>query len=209
MLYPHDTIEDATKYQRKCIFCHSRLNISLAGLPKRSKDSNFKSKYGIRKKRFDFSFEHYSALGDLKADGWVDAANNFLVFDKPLSSDYLSPEDVFVSAVKIFNDFWLRVQCYCPNRKCDRKYQFNTNTFHIHNISCSPDKKCLIPKIYLLGETFVVGQYFVMNNLTTLKTEIYSTENMDAQPIILDPIDFSHLSAERLLNKIKTIITFS
>lgn len=209
MLYPHDTIEDVTKYQRKCIFCHSRLNISLTGFPERWKDSNFKSKYSIRKKRFDFSFEHYSALGNFKADGWVDAANNFLVFDKPLSSDYLSSEDAFVSAVKIFNDFWLHIRCYCPSRKCERKYQFNTNTFHIHNIGHPPDRKCLIPQVHLIGETFVAGHYFVMNNLKTLKTEIYSTENIDAQPIILDAIDFSNLPADRLLNKIKTIVAFS
>jgi hypothetical protein len=208
----YHNIDQLIKYRDKCIFCQTKLKTILTN------HINFKNVPTLSSKfkadQFEFSLTYNAANMDFQVDLRLDAVNNFLVFDKPIVSEHYEKGlceyfHVFEQVIRTFNDLRIHTETYCPSRKCGLKYYFSSINFYIWNATELPDKKCLIPHIQLSDECFNVGNYWVQNTIYDDKTNIYSTKHPDKDPIIQDLIDFSSLDKDKLLNKIKMLITFS
>ena len=100
-----------------------------------------------------------------------------------------------------FNNYSAHVQVSCDNKKCDTNYYYiSTNMQIINNIVNGVD---------LSWESFNFKDSWVQNDWIEKKTKIFSTDNPEINPIVIDLIDFNSMPTEKLYNRIKTIIAFS
>lgn len=187
-----DSIQEFTKFKTKCAFCNNDLKVILrdwGGIPivnaKYIDDS------------FNFHIKYNSISSNIDCDATLNCSNNVLIF-----SDITAAEDY-----KLYNftAMGLHVELYCPKRVCGLKYYISTDKLELLNIQDGIGK---LKPIKLYMECFNLNKIWIQNNFQQSRTNIFSVNNPDADPIRMAMLDFRALDKEKLFNKIRTQVNF-
>lgn len=213
MLSKYDTIDKIIKYRDSCVFCGSKLRVSLTNsISFKDCLSTLNSNY--KNGSFNFKIIYNSATSNLKAEAKIDAFKNILIFDKPIQSTYgdadkASQMKLCRQAAWVFDKLAAHIESYCPNQKCGLNYHFWSNMFNVINTGDTNFTQYLIAPIHLFVECFTTDGFFVQNDLTRNKTNIYSVSDDKKNPVTMDLISFDMLDKDKISNKIKMITIFS
>lgn len=213
MLGSYDTIDKIIKYRDNCVFCGSKLRTSLTNsISFKDCLSTLNSNY--KNGEFNFKIIYNSATSNLKAEAKVDATKNLLIFDKPIQGAYSDQSKSIQmrlcrQAAWVFDKLAAHIESYCPNQKCGLNYHFWSNMFNVINTGDSNFTEYLIAPVYLSTECFTIDGFFVQNDLTRNKTNIYSISGVEKNPVVADLIPFDTLDKDKISSKIKMITIFS
>lgn len=203
----HSTIHDVIKYRENCVFCNSKLKTILtSSLSFSSWLSSLRVKY--QNNEFNFKLKYNSATIDLTADARIDAVNNFLFFDKLLQSPY-PEEKLQQQAAWVFNSIAAHTESFCPSRRCGLNYYFSSNFFTLVDNFDAKTNQYTIAPVFLDRECINIKGFWVQNDLVKNKTNIYYTNDTSSEPITIDLINFDNLTKDKIINKIKMVVTFS
>ena len=199
-------ILEFTKLKNKCLFCDGALRASLTNyINPRESESLPVLDATIDSSWVSFRINHTTQSYDIKADGVIDITNNKLVFGLPPDSDMpLLDQHV---AKQAFVELCPCVVLACNNRKCKYKYSISTTRLdakRLFNMNAWE-----IQPLKLLFESFRTGNSTVLNDWIFESTQIYSRLNEDAEPLRVGFINFETMDKEKLINRIKTLVTFS
>jgi hypothetical protein len=203
-----DTMFDFTKLKDKCLFCGGKLRVSLTnyigsrynGLPVLNAT--------IESGRFVFNIKHTTQSYHVEANGVIDILNNKLVFDIPKGSD--TPHIDERVAKQALDDLRPHIELSCDNRKCKSHYHLSSTTLDIKRSNFNDNIfTWVISPLKLFIEGFKTHNFDVQSDQLTGHTYIFSNTNENADPIIVPIIDFDTMGADKLLNRISTIATFS
>jgi hypothetical protein len=199
-------ILEFTKLRDKCFFCEGPLRASLTNyINPRDSGSLPVLDATISSGRFSFQVNHTTQSYDIKADGVIDITNNKLVFVLPADSE-MPFLDQHV-AKQAFVELRPHIQLACNNRKC--KYKYALSSWGLDAKRPSDISAWEIQPLKLFYETFRSGNLIVQNDWLIETTYIYSRLNTEADPIRPGFIDFEAMGKEKLLTRIRTLVTFS
>ena len=199
------TIKDFLSVKGRCIFCQTALRKVLTNFIGIGKDGipvlNTQIENDIINFNVDWTTDYYS----IAAKGQLDINTNVLTFTSDKEDATFLVADV--RPLDAFSKMKPHMELYCPNKKCKMKYTISSDVFVFTN-SNSPGSSWKINTPSVWMETFIIGNLWVQNDWVYSKTNIYSRNNPDANPITVDLIDFESMSKEKLLTRIKTLVTF-
>jgi hypothetical protein len=189
-----------------CVFCRSKLKVVLTNFIKEPNGIPV-LKAKVANEQFNFNIKHTTESYQIEADATIDIITNALQFK------LISPIDLeqyaldYMVAKTAFENLKPHIELYCPNKKCKLKYHICSNIFAMY----AGDKvgTFIIKPLSLYMESFVVDKLWVQNDWTNNSTNIYSIDKANADPIRTSFIDLESMSKEKILTRIKTLVTFS
>lgn len=194
-----ETIQEFTKFRETCFFCQGELRVKLSsfcGNPPRISAP-------LKSNELSFKLSHVTQEYELEAKGVVDIRTNALVFqtggETPTIDNNL--------ALEIFENQRPAIELYCPNRRC--KYQYHVCTSPLRCAGVKGDKAWKVKHPRLWFEAYVEKNIVVHNDHLLGKTMIYVRNNEFAEPITIPILDWEAMGKDKLLNRIKTLVTFS
>jgi hypothetical protein len=202
------TLQDFVYLQDKCIFCQSPLKIELTnGLqvdsirlpdicaPLKNNQFTFKLKYDGERLHFDvgvcinlinnkFSFFYYG----------LDIATHKEVADALMS---LSPQ----------------IELLCQNKECHSNYCLRSKSLEIDG-NANLKLTCLAMEMFSLSHWQVCNYYPPIYGLDStlifsIESYLYDRYTNFSNAIKCDRIDFESMPPEKLVNRLRTIVTFS
>jgi len=196
-----ETIKEFTKFKETCFFCHSRLTSRLTSFTKSIPILNAP----LVNERYSFKLTRVTAEYSLEAQGVVDIKSNALVF---LVTDSDTPGVDQKLAFEAFVDLHPYVELYCPNIKCKYKYHICSEVLHTKYLGKKIDSWMITgPNLYYEG--FIDRDLVIHNNFTHENTAIYSRHHENADPITTPMLDWEAMGKDKLLTRIRTLVTFS
>lgn len=200
-------IDEFFAIKDRCVFCKSKL---------KSQFRNFSVMHDdipvvVAKKvddKFCFRIQYVSQGGSLDADVEINTGNNIINFFIPnkLEPDPRVQDFWFVK--NIFEGFGPHIELYCNNKECKRKYYIASDVFKCEPmIPESNQFKLSRPQLYM--ESFSVNKFWVQNDWLFNSTNIYVRDNPDLGPIRVKLMDLESMDEEKLLTRIRTLVTFS
>ena len=110
-------------------------------------------------------------------------------------------------AIDIFEDMKPHIELYCPSKTCKMKYALQSDWFRCNRHM--NDASYYIRSFRLYIESFVVDNLLIHNDWLDQETLIYSKNNTRIDPIKTDILDLESMSKEKVITRIKTLVTFS
>lgn len=194
-----ETVQEFTKFKEACFFCQEKLKVKLSSFHGNPPRINAPLKNG----ELSFKLSHVTQEYELEAKGVLDIRTNALVFrtggDTPSIDNNL--------ALEIFENQRPTIELYCTNSKC--KYQYHICTSPLRCISAAKEKPWAVKHPRLWFEGYVEKNIVVHNDHLLGKTMIYVRNNEFADPITIPILDWEAMGKDKLLNRIKTLVTFS
>lgn len=190
-----------------CVFCHTKLKVVLTNFIKEPNGIPV-LKAKIVDEHINFNIKHTTETYQIDADADIDIATNALEFKliSPVNLEQYALD--YMVAKTAFENLKPHVELYCPNKKCKMKYHLCSNIFtmigagrHLGSFTIKP--------LSLYMESFVVDKLWVQNDWTNSSTNIYSIANSNADPIRTSIIDLESMNKEKIITRIKTLVTFS
>ena len=193
----YDTLEDFINIRKNCIFCGGSLTPIMTNLdgskgipdicaPLHGDKFQFKLKYDGERCNFDVNISI-----DIKS-------NRFSFFYYGASS--ATHNDV----VRVFMGINPYIELTCSNDDCEFGYYLHSDTVRLN-------AEHYVKSLPLLWEAFELGDWWVCNHYDSHypSTQVFSRNNPDSLPLAIPRIDFETTSQDKLIQKIKTFVTFS
>ena len=154
----------------------------------------------------------------VKATGIIDVTNNNLTFkvlseEPPGSFKYRTEENIFLYfgekfAEQAFSRLSPHIQIYCPNKKCKLNYYLSGDIIRCQRNYANSAWQ--VKPFLLFQETFSTETLWVQNDWIHLHTNIYPLHGSPhAEPIKVPLMDFKTIEKQKLLTRVKTLVTFS
>jgi hypothetical protein len=202
-----ESIEDFLKFKDRCPFCSSELKVSLANFVLAPNTIPF-LKCRLIDNKFEFSLKHTSHSFELAADVSINSQNNIVTFAlttpvvlEQYATDYMMAKTVFES-MKPY------IELYCSSRKCKMKYRLCSDIFACLKIEGVYSSFKIRPfPVYM--ESFVIEDFWIQNDWTTGLTNIYNKLKTECEPIRTNIINLETMGKDKIINRIKTLVTFS
>lgn len=211
-----ENIRDFVQIKQHCIFCKTPLRSILTNFEGFGKNGIPLLNAPIGHDKIDFNVSKTTATYSIQADGAIDIRTNALVFDvtAPYNIPYLAPggdvREAEPTACDVFLDMKPYVQIYCPSKSCNMDYAISSGVFTLQRVHHkSKNFSWMIKEFNLWMETFTSGSLWVQNDWMHNSTNIYSRNNPDADAISVPLIDFESMNKDKLITRIKTLVTFS
>ncbi len=201
-----DTIADFVKCKEKCVFCNTPLRAVITNYVGVSGQGIPIINAPLKESKFEFKIKHTTPSFEVKADVFVFIERNTLIFDNFSDSDTPKVDERLVK--QVFEDFGPHFELYCPSKKCGLGYFIASWPIKLkknHPVT----GMWYVEPFSMFTENVRVGSYVVANNWETKQSCIYSRKNIDAKPIIVPMVDFATMGKEKLITRIKTLVTFS
>jgi hypothetical protein len=203
MIEYYPNINSFCKIKENCIFCNLPLQPILRNYTNgpENKIPTLFSK--LKDNFFNFKINYCSHSILIKSDGNINSLTNIINFyNTKFDTDYgYSEEEALGFAFYSLNP---HIELSCQNSQCKYNYYLSSTTFGV----ARDIDKLKVPSISLAQEAFTLDNYFISNALYG-KTNIYSVKDFNKSPIEINRIAFDSLGKERLLNRIRTAISFS
>ncbi len=203
------SVEEFFGVKERCVFCQSKLKIVFINFS-RSVDNIPIIKAKVRENKFSFNLKHVSDSFELDVKTEIDIKTNVLKFscteeNDPWKLDLEKDKDRQRLAQQVFENLGPHVELYCPNRKCKMKYHICSDIFKLMR----DEDQLKIKSIRLYMESFVLPKLWIQNDWIFSSTNIYSTVNLDADPLRTPLLDLESLGKIKIINRINTLVTFS
>lgn len=188
------------------MFCQKSLRVCLSNyLNPRANDTLPVIDATMQNNRFDFEIRHTTALYDIKAEAMVDASTNSLVYLVPTDAETPGLDQHVVN--QALKELRPHIELLCNNAKC--KHRYSLSSYTLTSQRRNDVNAWTIGPVKLFLETFRSGKYIVQNDWIKGDTSIYLYDNDAVEPIKTPIIDFEEMGKDRLLNRIRTLVTFS
>ena len=196
------TISDFIKVGSVCFFCDKPLRVRLTsfieGIPRLNAP--------LENNEFSFKLQRVTQDYTLEATGLSDIKTNALVFI--LDNETVTPSLDQRVVKESFEDLLPTIELYCSNSKCKHKYHICSTPLKCNYLGSKVDSWIVKPlKIWYEG--FVERSHVVHNDYLIGDTLIYSRNNEDATPITTSMLDWQAMGKEKLLTRIRTLVTFT
>jgi hypothetical protein len=196
-----ETIAGFSKAKESCPFCKTPLSFQL---------TNYIGAFGglpilkepLQNDRFLFKIEKRA----VKSDVCLLTGSNTLMFDNFTNGELPNIDEHLVK--KAFDEYSPYLELYCPNEKCDLGYSICTHPLAVRKKHPVMGMFYVDP-IKVFAESIHFDSYVVVNCWEKDTTKIYSSTNEEAKPIVLPALDFTAMGKERLINRIRILVTFS
>lgn len=200
-----ETIAGFSKAKESCPFCKTPLYLQLSnyigttdGLPV--------FREPLQNDRFLFKINKQLPSQVVKADVCLLTDSNTLMFDNFTNGEYPGIDEQLLK--RTFDAHSPYLELYCPNGTCELDYSICS-----HPLSFRKKHPVMgmfhVDPIKVFAEVINFDSYVVTNNWDQNTTKIYSSKNEEAAPIVLPAIDFANMGKERLINRIRIMVTFS
>ena len=203
-----NTIEDFVKCKETCVFCNTPLKVVVTNYVGVSGQGIPIINAPLKNDRFEFKIKHTTASFEVKADVFIFIQNNTLIFDNFNNFNSQTPSVDERLVKQVFEDYGPHFELYCPSKKCGLGYFLAGWPLKIKK-NHPVEGMWYIEPFSMFTENVRVGSYVVANNWETKLSSIYSRKNIDAKPIVVPMVDFSTMNKEKLITRIKTLVTFS
>lgn len=208
-------IEEFFGVKEQCVFCQSKLKIIFINFSRAADDIPI-IKAKVKDGKFCFNMKHVTNSFELDAEIELDIKTNVLKFFIPnmKEADFTKVLDYWV-AQQVFENLGPHVELYCSNRKCKMKYHICTDTFKLtrqglpEELATENSNAFKIKYVRLYMESFVLSQLWVQNDWLYNSTNIFPKNNPNAEPIKTGLLDLESMSTDKIINRIKTLVTFS
>jgi hypothetical protein len=201
-LYP--AIIDFLKCRESCFFCGSRLKCRLSNFIGIGDNTLPIINAPLKDSKFLFDISYTSPTFTIKAEGAIDSRTNAMIFImKSFDTGTPNLDETFVK--QVFIDMKPHIQLYCPKKKCPYQYTVASNFFHAGTIKHG----WLILPFKMYYESFVLGNLWIQNDYANNCTNIHSRSKEQADPLIVPLQDFELMGKDKLVNRIRTLVTFS
>lgn len=202
-----DNIDEFFTVKEQCAFCKSKLKTQFRNFSMMHDDIPVvvaEEKDG----KFCFSMSYISHSITVDADVEIITKDNFINLYVP-SKEKLDPKVKDYWVVKqVFENFGPHIELYCANKKCKRKYCIASDVFKCDvSVPESNQSKLSNPRLYM--ESFVVDKHWVQNDFIFKSTNIYSKDDPDLPPIRAKLLDLETMDEEKILTRVRTLVTFS
>lgn len=214
-----DCIKDFTTIKEKCIFCDTPLIFVLTNWFGVNKPGLPLINSSLKNDCFNFKFKYNSPSANINTEGSLNVITNIVTFRDPSKFPLTVSNPVDVMA-NVLGSLHPHVELQCNNRKCKMNYYVSSDAFafHIHRMnpendeSFNPDTDTVFVKPFpLLMECFTIKNLWIQTNYID-KTTMIAILDEGATPdksVIVPQLNFDNLSKEKIINKVKTMVTFS
>jgi hypothetical protein len=201
----YGTIQDFIKIKEQCIFCFQPLSPILTNLFGHRAPSIPEIVSHLYNNQFQFRLKYDGDFSDFDVSATINIEDNRFSY---YHGGYSNIRDGAVGDV--FTSMKPYVELVCENKECKMGYYLQSEFLWV-------ERDNSIRSVGILSEAFVLDQWWISNNYNNLTpytcTSIFSrTHKIVGQanpPVICPRIDFEAISKEKLINKIRTIVTFS
>lgn len=201
-LYP--AIIDFLKCRESCFFCGARLKCRLSSFIGVGDNTLPIINAPLKDNKFVFNISHTAPTFSIKAEGAIDIKTNAMIFImKSFDTETPRLDESFIK--QVFVDMKPHIQLYCPKKKCPYQYTVASSVFHAGTIKHG----WLILPFKIYYESFVLGNLWVQNDYANNCTNIHSRSKEQADPLIVPLQDFELMGKDKLVNRIRTLVTFS
>lgn len=205
-----DSILDFVGLRDRCLFCDRPLRVSLTNYlnPRENGLLPMLDSDLFENNKFFFRIKHTTENYDIKADGTLDIVNNILSFKEALGSH--TPAIDQYMAQQAFTGMQPYIALSCNNYSCKNRYSLSSYSLSVmESYPNVPAHQWIISPLKLFLESFRVGHLIVQNNWISQTTHIHSFINENTVPLKVPFMDFESMDKEKLLTRVKTLVTFS
>ena len=191
-----DYIIDFTGNEYRCIFCQRIMHPILTNFI--GLKDEFRSK--IVDEQFIFKLQptyKYSKIGN-KFECKLDMKSSVLSYD--INFDAARVQD-------IFSDLSPHIETLCQHPYCRRKYNYYISSEVLP--SRVDNNKVIISPFLLYMQSFTFNNFWIQNNWISKELCIYHREKIDIAPLRYRVTNFENMSSKKIINKIKTLVSFS
>ncbi len=204
-----ETVKDFLSVKERCPFCNSKLKPIFINFSRQRDVPRIKSE--INGDEFSFVFTDTTTSHDIRVLICIDMANNRMKIS-PLPHDTVFDSKFSWLIISTFENLGPHMELYCSKKNCKMKYCLFSTFFKcsadITDIT-SDERVYKIKPFELLMESFSTPRLWVQNDWVGNQTSIYSNSNLTADPIKTEMLDIEALGKEKVLTRIKTLVTFS
>jgi len=195
-------IADFIKIKEYCAFCHSKLNVSLTSFNLGPfQIPLFYAK--LKDNQFNFTLNQTTKMFSLSAKINLNI-NSKITFTIP---DYTEDFD-YVLIKTCFADHKPHLELYCSNKICKMRYVLSSDLLHCSNYFDELNYDTIKPfNVYM--ESFIVDKMWIQNDWINSTTNIYVKNNMEIEPLKTKILDLNKMNKEKVINRIRNIVTFT
>lgn len=201
-----ENIKDFLSIKERCPFCNGKLKSIFINFS-RQPNNIPRIKSEIDGDELSFVFTDVTAHHKIHVSIQIDMATNMMKIS-PLSDDNVFDTNYFWLIESTFENLGPHMELYCPKKKC-MKYCLVSNTFKADCKEKPPGLLYKIKPVYLFYESFSTPNLWIQNEWSHARTNIYSKSNLDIEPLRTKLLDIEALGAEKVLTRVKTLVTFS
>jgi hypothetical protein len=202
-----DNIETFINLKEKCPFCQNKLKPSLTNFVMAA-DTIPLIKCRLQGEEFYFNIKHTSHSFQITAQATVNIKTNILQLQltTPVVMEQYATD--YIMAKSVFENMKPYVELYCSSRRCKMKYHMCSDIFICLKREDSYSSFYIKPfSAYM--ESFVTGDYWVQNDWINNSANIYNRNKTDSDPIRTHILNIESMGKEKVINRIKTLVTFS
>ena len=202
-----DNIDAFISHKDKCPFCQNKLRAALTNFVM-SADTIPIIKCRIDNGQFHFNIKHTSHSFHISAEASINTQDNILQLQITTHIVLEQFAKDYIMAKSVFENMKPYIELYCPSRKCKMKYRMCSDIFVCLKIEGKYSSFKIKPfPVYM--ESFVTGDWWVHNDWINESTSIYNRNKTDSEPIRTGIINLESMGKEKVINRIKTLVTFS
>lgn len=201
-----DTIIEFVKSREHCVFCKTPLRTVITNYVGVSGQGIPIINAPLKDDRFEFQIKHTTPDFDAKANVVILTSQNTLFFDNFTNGEFPAIDEHLIR--RVFEDYGSHFELYCPSKKCGLSYYLAGWPIKLKKNHPVAGMWHIEP-FGMFTESIRVGSYVVANDWSLQLSCIYSRKNIEAKPILVPMVDFSTMSKEKLITRIKTLVTFS
>jgi hypothetical protein len=199
------SIADFICCRKSCFFCEAPLNSRLSNFMGLDDDGLPLLNSPIKDGKISFHIAHTIPSFSVEADGVIDIRTNILSLT-PKNRNTITPTIDDFLAKQSFLELEPHIRLFCSGKDCPHDYTAASNTFTVNKIRQGYWK---ISTCYLYYESFVIGHLWIQNNYFFNKVYIHSIDKPDIDPLVFPIMDLKTMGKTKVLNRIKTLVTFS
>lgn len=192
------SIAEFIKIREHCVFCSSKLKPVLTNFILGVSIPIINAK--VLNNKFSFNLLCTKESFSISVNVTIDIHTNILQFS------ILDIEE-YELAKTVFADYKPHVKLYCPSKKCKMKYNISSDVFR-YDYTSEPSQLKVRP-FMLYMESFVLDRLWIQNDWINNYMNIYSQVHFNAAPIRADLLDLEEMGKEKIINRVRTLVTFS
>lgn len=200
------SIKDFATFKEECLFCQAKLDFVLTNWFGVNKPGLPLINSSLKEDHFTFKFKHNSPSSNINTKGDIDAVTNILTFQDPAKFP-LTINNPISEMVNVLEGLKPHVELQCNNKKCRMNYYVSSSAFSFKQ---EPNKVTVKPFLALM-ECFLWNNLWIQSSYTedtTMITMVTGSVQTD-KTIVVPKLNFQNLSKDKIINKIKTMVTFS
>jgi hypothetical protein len=194
------SIDEFSKIRENCVFCHTKLKPTITNFIIGSTIPVIRAK--LKNDEWMFVMLCTNESFSITVNVSINSHTNELQFliNAPDTEDY-------EKAKGVLNDYMPHMKLACPNKKCKMKYSIQSDVFRLDP---TPDPSTYkIRPIILYMESFYLDRLWIQNEWLKNRMFIYSQTNINADSIKADLLNLEDMGQDKIVNRIRTLVTFS